>query len=112
MGDEEDSLPDAPLVSWTAEDWGALAAMLTSIKESMVREDANAAPTDAENSQVNQDRAEHDLFTDKVMKILRYIKIYKVVAPVRLLLLEQIKDEKVSEDAYPNLDKKLVEKLW
>jgi len=114
-GDEvpsADVFPDTPLYSWKEEDWEALDSYMRKLTASMLREDADAPPIDDENPEVLQERAELALFTVRVEKIHRYIKLNELLSPVREKLMQQLEDEKVGDESYPKLDKNLIDTLW
>jgi hypothetical protein len=102
-----------PLDSWKEDDWDMFAGYLTAIAENLQRKDADADPAiDPEDAELDEERSEHELFTVKMEKITRYIKVYKAICPLREKLMEQINNEETGDEEYPKIHKKSVEKLW
>lgn len=106
----DDEFPNSALSDWSEEDWDGFESYLKALVESMLRKDADAAPVDPEDSQIREDRA--ILFESKVEKVSRYVKIYKILLPIRAPLMQQLESSQIRDDSYPELDKKLVATLW
>mmetsp|Transcript_74266 Transcript_74266/g.208474 ORF Transcript_74266/g.208474 Transcript_74266/m.208474 type:complete len:498 (-) Transcript_74266:265-1758(-) len=103
----------SPLTAWKEDDWDMFSGYLQAIAESMTRKDyAASPPTDAEDATIDEERGGMEIFTTKVDKIIRYIKVHKAIAPIRAKLTEQLDNEEMGDDEYPKIHRKSVEKLW
>lgn len=111
--DAFEGFPSSPVSVWNEDDWDMFAGYLTAIADHMKRKDADAAvPSDPEDAELDEQRGVHDLFTVKVHKLLRHIKVHKAVCPLWAKLTEQIDNEHMEDKEYPKIPKKAVEKLW
>jgi len=108
----EGSFPNSPLEAWSVEDWDMFAEYITATADCLKRMDASATAGDMEDPTPDPERCEVPALTDKLEKILRYIKVYKITAPIRGLLMEQFKDITKTKDKLPKLPKKKVEEVW
>jgi hypothetical protein len=108
------NFPDAPLVQWSSDDWILFSSYLKAAADSLKRIDATADVSrgDAENSKPDLERVLSPTLNAKVDKILRYIKVYTITAPIRFLLLKQLEDKKRRDDELPKLPKKKIAQVW
>jgi hypothetical protein len=108
-----EGFPASPLASWKEDDWDMFSGYLTAIAENLKRKDVDAdAPTDPEDAEIGEGNGDHELFTVRVDKILRYIKVYRAICPIREKLTDQISNEDTLDEDYPKIHRKQVEKLW
>ena len=108
-----ETFPDVPLIQWSAEDWTHFSTYLTATADSLKRSDATAdAARDEENSKPDLERVLSPTLNAKVDKILRYMKVYTITAPIRALLIKQLEDTKRSNEERPKLPKKKIAQVW
>jgi hypothetical protein len=110
---EGETFPDAPLIQWSAEDWTHFSTYLKAAADSLKRSDATAdAARDEENSKPDLERVLSPTLNAKVDKILRYIKVYTITAPIRALLVKQLEDTKRPDNQRPKLPTKKIAQVW
>lgn len=90
--------PPLPLVRWSSKHWTDLAGLLENTRELMLRKDVDMVQE--KDDEENEERAQSDLYNQKVDRLLTYIRLNQALADFRATVEEQleVKDGTVKVD--------------
>lgn len=110
----EGSFPDSSFDAWSQEDWEVFTQYFKATAANLKRMDALLDPTDAspEDPTPHPERAKSLLLNEKVEKMVRYMKVHKISAPMRKDIMDQLKDKKRADDQFPDIPQDKVDEVW
>jgi hypothetical protein len=108
----EGSFPDCPFEAWSSDEWKMFAEYLKAAAASLMRMDATVDPREIEDAKPDPERCLSPLLNAKVDKIIRYIKVYRMAAPIRAQLMVQLEDKTKKDDELPQIPIKKVADVW
>jgi hypothetical protein len=108
----EGSFPDSPFAAWSTDDWEMLSQYLKAAAANLKRTDGTADVNDSENAMPDPERSRAPTLNAKVDKILRYMKVYKITAPIRAQLMVQLEDTTKKDDEIPTLPQDKLSSVW
>ena len=93
--------PPLSLVQWTPHHWKDLMNLLQITRDVLLRQDADMLQ--GENDEDNDERAESDLYNQKMERLITYIRINQALADFRATLQEQLVDKDASVKVDPSV---------
>lgn len=97
--------PPLSLVQWTPNHWKDLMNLLQITRDALLRRDADMLQ--GENDEDDDERAESDLYNQKLERLITYIRINQALADFRATLQEQL----IEKDASVKVDSSILAKF-